>query len=735
MGLFRKSKNNAKAQEPAKTKKSKFGGRKKDLTLFERMQLEESVATASLSVVQELSDSGNSAVREVDDGLMIVVITNEMLEKAELNPNGEEFGSFAEALRAETIESIALADDLEAGVVGIIPSQETLTALDEFDFIHDLSFRWAIVPFDLGDDDRLTVLDSTVDIGRLVDMVHDQTIKIEVKDGEVVEFTEDEVESNDEPYMGDKQGEFLDDSYVHNELGDESELDVGDDEEFDEGLDDGLGVEFDGEDDDDLSYDESDYPDGEDFDSLDELDDELDVGNDEFEESVVELTVEESKEMINRAVTHSFNNMELDLSIDMSKFDDYFDSITIAQFDTTRQDNSELQTILSKLRQDANIELSRFHQDNIQTLRNKFTTSMRDIHNRLVESLDHTDITTTYGSRKHEIDEKFREFMDELEMHVANDVRKINHDYNEKREEYAENAKREALAVYDSRYRDELNRKVESVKDNIETSVKTERDASLGELYSDRRMVAQRLFDKATTALLQKLQEEHRLIAQNELQMYDAFRKDMDAYLRKHFADEVLRAKAEAEKLKQSHEAERVRQEYEQMLTTKARQLEEADERAKEAMRQLESEHKEQLSHVQADYERRIEREQRDNQNMRELLEEVTRNSSKIGEQKEEEIQHRLKLYEDTIKAKDLELQYANNRVTASHKPVKFIFGAVAAVALALGIMFGFLFGANTTTQLVQPAEKTTNTEETYSYNTSVDNVINFDELSQKDAA
>lgn len=748
------SQDNSTKKSAKKEKRVGKGKKKKTLTLLERMQLEESVAASSLEVLQELVDIGGSAIREVDDGIMIIAITNDMLEQAGLDPSSEEFGSFAEALRAEIVESIALAEDLANGVVGIIPSEETLTALDEFDFAHDIAFHWAIVPFDLTDEDKLTVLDSTVHIERLVEMVNDPSIQLEVRNGEVIEVADesgyedsfDEMEEDNFDQGIEEDEEEFDEGIEEEELDagefDDNELDVGDfdEEELDIGDFEEDVLDVDDFDEDELDVgdyeeelDAGDYNYEEELDAgyadddSDELEVDVPIGYDTVDEG---MTAEETKEAINRIVNHGFNNTELDLQIDMAKFDDYFDSITIAQFDTTRQDDSELQTVLSKLRQDANVELSRFHQDNVQALRNKFTTSMRDIHNRLVESLDHKDQTTTYGSRHYEIETEYEDGMDDLERRVAASVGHINKEYNERREEYGENAKREALALYDSRYRDERNRKIDSVKDNLLTDLKTVRDTELGELYKDRRTVAQRLFDKATTALLQQLQEEYQEISQSELHMYDLFRKDMDVYLRKHFADEVLRAKAEAEKLKQSHEADRVRKEYEQMLNTKTRQIQEADDNAKLAIQKLEATHKDQLKSVKADYDRHIEREQKDNETLRQLLKESNSANSKIGEQKDLEIQHRLKLYEDTIAAKDLELKYANDRAAKSQKPMKFILVASAAVALALGVILGFLFGAGQTQQQITPAA----TDQTEDQSTGMIDLVPSNQLTHKDA-
>lgn len=692
----------AKKVNQKKEKKSLFGGKKKDVTLLDRMQLEESVAAASLEVVQELAQVGGSAVRELEEGLLIIAITNDMLEQAGLDPSGEEFGSFAQALRSESVESIALSDDLAAGVIGIIPSHETLISLDEFEFVHETEFRWALVPFDLSDDDRLTVLESTVHIERLFEMANHPDIQLGIQNGDVVELDGDQPESYASVPEGVEDDELDADGFneqegMEEELDDEPVFDTQD--EFNEMGDvdeiDDMGDFDDPEDMDDVYGSANEFQIDEDTGEFDELDDESDDEDSYVAEEDEIMTAAESKEAINRLASHGFNNTELDLNIDMTKFDDYFDAVSIAQFDTDRSDDSELQNVISKQRQDANVELDRFHQENVQSLRNKFTTSMRDIHNKLVESLDHKDENTTYGRRHYEIEADFEDAMDGLDRRVAGEIDEINRVYNDSRNEYAENAKREAMATYDSRYRDERNRKIESVKDNVQSELKTNRDTELGELYKDRRTVAQRLFDKATTALLQRLQEEYQQISQRELQMYDAFRKSMDVYLRKHFADEVLRAKAEAEKLKQSHEAERVRAEYEQMLMTSRRQLEEADKQARENLRQLEMTHKEQLDHLKADSDRRVEREQRDNKELRELLQDATSSNSKIGEQKDKEVEHLLRTYENTIKAKDKELAYANDRANAAQKPMKFILGAVGVVMLAMGIIFGFLAGAN----------------------------------------
>lgn len=669
-------------------KKSLFGGKKKDLTMIELMQLDETVASASLSLVQGLVGVPGNAVREVDEGMLIIAITNEMLEKAELDTSGEEFGSFAEAIRSDTIESISLAGDLNDGIVGIIPSEDTIISLDEYDFVQDVAFRWAIVPYDLTDDEGLILLDSEVYIDKLVELANNPEIKLQALNGRVTEIGEaQQQEEQYDDYEDEEDYELELDS--NDSFDDEDVSDVSEFEEYDDDF-----IDTD-------DYTEDDFPE-EDYDDLldDDMDDYTDTSlEDDFDvlDEIDEISAQENKETIQRVAKQTFNNSELGLSIDMGIFDEYFDSINIVKFDTTYQDDSSLEKGISRRRQDANVELERFHQDNVLSLRNKFATSMRDVHNKLVDSLDHKSEDTTYGSKYNEIDRKAKEGLSELDRKVASEVENIKLAYNRDREEFADIAKREALAIYDGRYKDVLDSKISDVRESIKSDIVTEKDIDFGELFRDRQTVANRLFDKATTTLLQNLQEEYHRISQKELTMYDTFRKSMDSYLREHFADEVLRAKAQAELARQSHEAERVREEYEQMLSSKTRQIQDLDEKARDSLRQLETTHGEQVSNIKADYERRIEREQSDNDNLRALLQDSNSSISKIGEQKDKEIAHRLKLYEDTIEAKTTELKYANSRDDDRRKPMIVAFVAVSLMSLIVGIMFGFLYFANKT--------------------------------------
>lgn len=736
MGLFGKGKkgdNNQLKRE--KDKKKKKGRKGKNLSLVERMQLEESVAEPSLDLLKELLDEQTSAVRELDEGYLLVAITNEDLEHAELDPSSEEFGSFAEGLRNETIESITLENDLVEGVIGIIPSIETLTELDSFDFVQNIEFRWAIMPFDADDESKLILLNEMVPLSRLIDLANDQAIHFRLEGDCLVELDYNQVEGStpEKMFGGDDEGEYQ-------PFEDDGVMDDEDDESFEE--DDTPAFAEDEDEPYEPSFDEpsesSDFEDEGEFEFESEADDDLSDNDafefdgdgeneddeDEFpvdeEDSEPIITAEETQETVRRVTELAFHNEELGLKIDTAVFDEYFDSTPVAKFDTSIQNPSdELERTIVQLRKDANAEIERYHDEHIKSLRNQFVTDLQQTYNRLVDIFDHRNETTQYGEKFKKIERRFEDAMDELDRLVSNRAEQIQERYNKEREEFAETAYRNALVEYDSRYKDGLEKKLEAIREEIKQELKTDRDVKISELYKDRRVVAKRLFDKAINTTLAKLRKEYDEIAKKELSMFDSFRKNMDAYLRKHYADEVLRAKAMAETLRQEHEAERVRREYNQMLKAKEDKILELDEQMRSEIDRLSKEHKEQLHELKKEYEERLERERKRN-------EDLSMSLSKLSEEKDREVEHRLKVMQDQLQAKEKELEYANERSREAQKPMKYITIAIGVIAIAVGLIIGFLMGANHDSKELAPASYPQQGDNTTSYLHQEDILLNY---------
>lgn len=701
-----------KAKADSKKKKkgfSLFGSRrsKEPIRITDAMQLEESVATSAIDVLTGITEEHvPSAVRYIDgEGFIIIALTNEQLETFNLDVKSEVFGSFAEGLRNETIESITLPKDIERGVIGLIPTLDTLQALEEFEFLDNAQYHYALVPEDMTDDDGILLLNNTVIFDDLLTYANDFNLQYELQDMEVVVFSTEgrnQDEDVEEPnYMTEEEVQtFIDpkpEPLVFEDDEDDSisfidDMDTMQDEHTMDAMDDTIPT---------YSFPEDDADMVDDMDSF-TTEDVVEMDEETMGTSFVptDLTEEEASEQV-RQLTLQIKDTELGLELTTEKFDDYFANQRVVNFEIVDDQGNELQRTLNEMRRDANSELERIHQDGVQSLRQYFISSIRQAYEVVQQNLDVTDESSRYYEAYEAIKSRFNDTMNRRSDIEHQRSKEIRADYDARLQAYVENAKRLAEASFERIYGDEHRRTLQQVSQLVVEEIQVERDASFAELHTDRRMVASNMFERIITTLLRELTQQFNTLAEKEMSVYDGFRQNMEIYLRKHYSDEVLRAKAEAEKLRQMHEAERVREEYDQMLLTKTRMLEEQEATYHEKLQKMDAEHRMRIEEVRAEMNRMVERERQDNDTLRESVRQANQSNALIGEQKDKEIEHRMKTLENMLEAKDAEIRYVTERAERNERPMKFIMSSIGAVALAAGILFGFLFGASNTAKQV----------------------------------
>lgn len=707
-------------EKPKKQKKgfSLFGSSKRSkspIRLTDAMQLEESVASSSVDVLGSIvTDHVPSAVRFIEgDGYVIVALTNTMLSGSTLDVKSEEFGSFAEGLRNETIESITLPRDIEDGVIGLIPTLDTLQALEEFEFLDHVQYQYALVPKDITDDQGIILLDTTVSFDELLATANDFNLTYQLSGAHVDVVSlegldRDDAEESFESFDSAEQDFTIDehpDDAVFDEVEEEpphllppSQMDD-------------APVEF------IPTYTLSD---SDDVDDVDNMDDDMDVADGmafdteptdtTFTDATygsTDLTEDEAAER-QKQVVFQISNPELGIELTTEKFDDYFANQPIVNFEIVDDQGNELQRTLNEMRRDANSELERMRHDGIQSLRQKFISALRQTHDLVTSELDYREADTRYFDAFMRVEERYQQTLNRRFEIESERTREAKADFEERKAAYVEDAKRAAEATFQRIYGDEHRRAVQNISLLVSEEIEAEREASRAEIYADRRMVASNMFERVITTLLAELTQNFNMLAEQELSVYDGFRQNMEIYLRKHYSDEVLRAKAEAEKLRQMHEAERVREEYDQMLITKTRMLEEQEATYREKLDKLDLEHRQQLEEMRKETERLIERERKDNDTLRESVRQANQSNEIIIEQKDKEIEHRMKTLENMLEAKDAEIRYVAERSARSERPMKFITGSIGAVALVVGILFGFLFGASNTAKQVTVDTPTT---------------------------
>lgn len=729
MAFKKKTKNVAKKQakpnKPTKTKKQKaslFGGgkkakkqpkvavtetpsgtaRRKSKTLISRMGLSDAVASMGLNVLSEMMNEP-SAVRLLDDGYTVVVLTEDMLVDSGLQPGDESFGSFAEALRSEQIKSLLLQTDLSNNKIVIIPDADSLDLLDEFSFAREIDFKWGLVPIDISDDSEVTITDSTVRLSDLINISNNETPIHQKADGSIIvgESDEDVLANSD----ADVDPAVFDETDVPDDSGDESEFETSTDEEYpaDEIVDDTFEVTdaFNFGDDDDADVDQT-HQVEDDFPTSDQdLDPELDG-------SVFEHMDEtNAKELVDEVISREFYNDELGINVDPKLFDLHFDNkdTRLALFNETPLDDSELSRHVAKMHADANIEMTKFHNDNIQELRSIYNLAMSKSHDSLVDMLNYNDESTDYGKRYRALQENRESALNAFEDIALSERQRIENEYNIKRDKFGQRAYDDAVRKYDDLYLDDNELLKTKREEQMRSEVNAESDAHISDMYAERKVVASRMYDKAATSILVKLQQKYKEMVAREIQFQDSFRNDIDKYIRENYANDVMRNKALAEELRQKHKADEVRQEYNVMLKAKEDELAQAKISAESEIADLRNKHQSDLTNTIAEWTRKVDEANDQNVDLKKSVTTLQSQLSTMDSEINSKYQAQIETGQNQIKALTDQLAYAEERTAKAGRLQMVIIVAVAIAAIALGLIGGFVMASHGDNKANQPTQ------------------------------
>lgn len=710
IGFFKKGKSAKPKGNPKKKGKVKGGNATSTEGFIQSMGLQESVASMVVDELQE-SEVDSSLVREISDGYLVLALTEDALKASGVSVKDEQFGSFSESISSEHIKTIVLADSLSSGVLGIVPSFDTLDILDEYEFLQGTEFTWAIVPYDADDESELVLTEETSTLEQIMDMAYGDTPLPDVvgsdsdsdEKGHDITFDDVDIDEDDDdiPLDDDELVERHDDfdDLVDDELLDESydgvqpTVSLYDEPVTDNDVDEG-----------DVSFDSYYEPTNDDERVAD-----VSIMDDvSLEQEVGELTV------------RTFYNDELGLSVNLDAFDMHFDNMTtnMPLFDETVTDDSELSANLVNMRRDANIELLRYRSKHMQELRSQFGLLLSTAHDKLVEVLDYRSADTTVGKKFKEIERDRYGELSDADSILQIKRKEMTTEYEKRRDDVARQAANVAKEKFDAINRPTFDAERQSLEELVRSQIEVDADLRVSKLHAERKELAQRLYDKSITMALRELQDAFTEMSHDEMEMYDTFRKRLDHYLRNNYTNEVLRAQAIAEQQRQSNEAVLLKQRYDAMLAQKQGEVEAADMKATNRLRELESQQSASMKEARGDFERRLEEYKQRNAMLENSVNSLQKDLTKMDELKSNEFKNQLRSKDDIIASQREQLSYAEERASKTSKTSGGVLAAFVSVALVLGIGCGVAIGVMTAgsseTPVVQQAQPQPQPQQTF---------------------
>lgn len=740
MAIFGKSKKadanaSAPVEETRTPQQTKGKKEKKAKIIMRNLRFEDSV----MKMVYESMDRESGAVRKVDGGYLAIVLDDSVLR--ELGMGNEAVGSFGKAIKDRAISACVLPNEIANGHLILIPDEASLERLREFKFMRNGSFNWCFIKDGLTEDDTVEILDQTVTLDELQAIADNET-KLSYANGVVTIGG-----GGASPAAGfDDDAPYVDDTgFVDAELGAGTDMAASDavdelqnmadavaaesdiveqvDNVTDGSIDDIAMVGFDGT---NYGEEEPEMPADEiNLDDFDENDLDFDADFEDFsetdlalfdgEEDQANLPVAQpfTQDDLDEVLTHSFVTGPFDLEVDMNTFDMHFNYPQLPEFKfdpSLFSDVPELMNHVQLMADSANAHIQTIHKQNQQKLKDDYMQALRAEIDALTRHFDISpDANTEAAARANDIRDRYTELIDNKNEEIEKKVQELRTQYNEKKQRYVDQAIAAAERSFDNANETSLHVEIEHVGSAFEESAKTVRDQALADLYVARKEAAHVLYDRAQVRILQNLSDEFRMNQEQELEEYERTRKEIDDYLKGHYSDDIMRAKALRDELDRHNEVDVIRKRYDELQIANKKEIERMrneasnaldDLRAKsdESKKQLVSSYEDKL----AEYERKVaEKDERIQQGYGEIKD-LQAEFARADERKQIEFEHRLAQARDEVDAKNRQMDAMQE--DQKRKGTMFIVACVSVglLCLLLGTILGFtiipgMFGQTST--------------------------------------
>lgn len=540
-GQKNKSAKSAETKEVKETKASSSAGSKKKNKKKDGLSsiLNESVAEAALDEFK--SNKPFVTTQDGDEvyvGLMLNVADIGGLSKKD--KKNESKGAIIECISSGRIKTYLTDELMDDGMIVFIPDAITVDAMNEFQLLADAKYTLCY----MNDDFEVRPSDITCTLPEIINIVEN--------DGNVSELlgtANDILDEDDAPY-DDEDEDIPDDVEDEPASYDESPFD--DDvpdtyEEPEPAFEDEVPA-----DDYDNTYDPNDT-------FVDEAQPDEQYDNSQYyDEDGNPFPDEVGYDDVQQAITRRFYSDDLDLEVSTEPFDVQFGQRTFVPFNENRGEGW-LAEQLNIMSHDANVEMSRLHNDNLFVLRERYL-KLVSMHCEMIEKqYDCTKSDTVYGAMFESLKEQRQAAEDKIPEYVAKKTELINENWNQHLIDVGNDAARAAQAQYAERFKRQHEDELFRVEPSVKNDIQAQYDTAKRRMNAERKMQAGKQLDYAINSVLQQISNLYLDSIEQEKQLYDKLASDMRAFVEENRKDEKARIAVLNEQLQQQHEADVVR--------------------------------------------------------------------------------------------------------------------------------------------------------------------------------
>lgn len=545
-GQKNKSAKPAETKEVKETKASSSAGSKKRTNNKKKdglsSILNESVAEAALDEFKSnksfvMTQDGD----EVYVGLMLNVADIGGLSKKD--KKNESKGAIIECIVSGRIKTYLTEELMDDGMIVFIPDAITVDAMNEFQLLADAKYTLCY----MNEDFEVRLSDITCTLPEVISIVENDGNVSELlgtandileEDEEEIPYDDDEDipdDAEDEPASYDESpfDDDVPDTYEEPEPAFEDEAPSGD-----------------------YNYDNSYDPDDAFVDEVHP--DEQPEDEQYYDEDGNPFPDEVGYDDVQQAITRRFYSDDLDLEVSTEPFDIQFGQRTFVPFNENRGEGW-LAEQLNIMSHDANVEMSRLHNDNLFMLRERYL-KLVSMHCEMIEKqYDCTKSDTVYGKIFESLTQQRQAAEDKIPEYVAKKTELINENWNQHLIDVGNDAAKAAQAQYAERFKRQHEDELFRVEPSVKNEIQAQFDTAKRRMNAERKMQAGKQLDYAINSVLQQISNLYLDSIEQEKQLYDKLASDMRAFVEENRKDEKARIAVLNEQLQQQREADVVR--------------------------------------------------------------------------------------------------------------------------------------------------------------------------------
>lgn len=388
------------------------------------------------------------------------------------------------------------------------------------------------------------------------------------------------------------------------------------------------------------------------------------------------------------AVARRFLSEELGLEVDMTLFDRVFaDDSEAMVFSADGMEASQwLSESFAPMMVSANADLRQMRQDHLASLRQMYVDMVsRAAHDVLEQVSVSPDSGTSWAQTMAELDEARDKMMEGQQETVAKERDRLTKEFTTRRDEYADAARSEAAARYTERHSRAHELALADTESRIATRFAEIDDAARDRILQIRRREAVGAFETSVTKIMAVLAERNREYVDKERELRDEWSQEFRVFVHDNLKDDIAHSQVLAEEHERQHVADQIRKEAESKEAELKKAYHEAETRHLDEVEKL---HREAALALERHREEAAER-LRIAQERADTL--AQQNSDLFKRVEQERSAHQVQL--ESMKNNNYSLQTALQLESASTKKANRLFVALAILVSVAALAAGFLSG------------------------------------------